>query len=277
MTPMRRSSSTPKAAISTPTMSRRDRPGRVGVGRTVAHGPPRRAVPPGRSASRSRAGVQATIRWPRPIVSKPLAVSRSARSAGSSAAGVTHTWGWRPSVAKRARTSTSRRSKAAGSAGQRTASSRFQNGSASVGSWRSRLSSRSSRTRPGMAWTSASWRSRIRTRSASMAGGIGEGYAKPAGATATYLTASHRSTTPGGPPGGPDHARDDEEIDRYDPTTTARRPRPGRRPWPGRLFRLGRHDRPDDRPPPMPQPARPPANRRPPVRAPRPPRPARST
>ena len=60
------------------------------------------------------------------------------------------------SVANSTRISVRRRSKASGSAGQRTAASRFQNGSGSVGSWSRIASPRSRSSRPGVAWTWAS-------------------------------------------------------------------------------------------------------------------------
>ena len=60
-------------------------------------------------------------------------------------------WGCRPRVANRTRASVRRRSNASGRTGQRTASSRFQNGSRSAGSW-SRSRRRPDHAGPGPAW-----------------------------------------------------------------------------------------------------------------------------
>ena len=120
-------------------------------------------------------------------------------------------WGCRPRVANRTRASVRRRSNASGRTGQRTASSRFQNGSRSAGSWSRIASPRSRRSRPGVAWTRASWRSSRRSVAASTRGRravfvAGVGTSRPRYRAPSKTTA--------GWTGGPSHHLRDPGYDR---------------------------------------------------------------
>ena len=120
-----------------PAPGRRDaRPRAAARGRVSDHDACRRPCPGSRSRSGARRG--------RPAC-------RGAATARCAAGGRARRTGRRSSVR--------RRSKASASAGQRIASSRFQNGSGSVGSCSRIASPRSRSSRPGMAWTRASWTS----------------------------------------------------------------------------------------------------------------------
>ena len=114
-----------------------------------------RALRRPRGPARDRSGPSGRRR---PRSWKPLATSRSTRSAGAS-------WsGDGPDVrppADATRTGRGPRSGAGrtrpASSGQRRHSSRFQNGSGSIGSTSRMASPRSRRSRPGTAWIRASW------------------------------------------------------------------------------------------------------------------------
>ena len=97
----------------------------------------------------------------------PAAARRRGRSGGSPPSGSGRTCGSRSIVANSVITSSRRRSNAAGSAGQRGAMTRFQNGSASFGSWRSQPSPRSRSSRDGACCARASWSTSLRASSGS--------------------------------------------------------------------------------------------------------------
>ena len=157
--PLARSGSTSKASTRTLTMDDAAAAS-ILAGSTVL----RRSIvtPLGRAraaGSMDADGSVSTITWLEPRSRKPFASSRATRSVGASWSGEAQMCGVRPNDAKSTRASVRRRSKASGSVGQRSPSSRFQNGSCSTWSWSRMASPRSRRSRPGTAWTLASWRS----------------------------------------------------------------------------------------------------------------------
>ena len=87
------------------------------------------------AAATAGSGSARTITSPVPMSRNPFASSRRRGRPANRGAAPPRCAAVRPIEANSTRTSVSRRSKAPGSSGQRTASSRFQNGSRSTGSW----------------------------------------------------------------------------------------------------------------------------------------------